>query len=107
MKKEKKKIKDWKIWNWLQETVAGENKAGQAVHGVLDVLPLPNQPLGKLFKAILIGEWQSAKSEIMKAFTLRNFVAVLLTIAYVMGWIKPEDVANFVEVLNQVLTDLS
>jgi len=107
MTKQKKKIKDWKIWNWLQKTVSGENKVGQAVHGVLDVLPLPNQPIGKLLKAILIGEWESAKSEIMKIFTVRNVVAVILTIAYIAGWVTPEDVAKFVDILNQVLTDLS
>lgn len=107
MTKEKKKIKDWKIWNWLQKTVSGENKVGQAVHGVLDILPLPNQPIGKLLKALLLGDKEIFVEKIREVLTVRNVVAILLTIAYIAGWVTPEDVTNFVDVLNQVLTDLS
>jgi hypothetical protein len=39
--------------------------------------------------------------------TVRNVVAILLTVAYIGGIVTPEDVKNFVEVLNQVLQDLS
>lgn len=107
MKKERKKFKETKLWNFLHEAVSGENKVGQAVHGVLDILPLPNQPIGKLLKAILLGDKEIFVEKIREVLTVRNVVAILLTIAYIAGWVTPEDVTNFVDVLNQVLTDLS
>lgn len=107
MKKERKKFKETKFFNFLQEAVAGENKVGQAVHGVLDVLPLPNQPIGKLLKAFLLGDKDIVLQKIHEVMTVRNVVAVLLTVAYIAGWVTPEDVTNFVDVLNQVLQDLS
>lgn len=97
------KLKDRKIVKLIQKTVAGENKLGQIVHGALDILPIPNQPLGKLAKAILNGQWQETKQEIKDAFTLRNVVAIILTVAFVMGWITPEQVEQFMQVLNELL----
>jgi len=97
------KLKDRKIVQVLQATFAGENKVGKIVHGVLDILPIPNQPLGKLIKAILNGEWQQTKEEIKAAFTLRNVVAIILTVAFVMGWITPEQVKQFTEILEGLL----
>lgn len=97
------KLKDRKIVKLIQKTVAGENKLGQIVHGALDILPIPNQPLGKLAKAILNGQWQETKQEIKDAFTLRNVVAIILTVAFVMGWITPEQVEQFTQILNDLL----
>lgn len=97
------KLKDRKIVQVLQATFAGENKVGKIIHGILDILPIPNQPLGKLLKAILNGEWQETKQEIKDAFTLRNVVAIILTVAFVMGWITPEQVEQFMQVLNELL----
>lgn len=97
------KLKDRKIVQVLQATFAGENKVGKIIHGILDILPIPNQPLGKLLKAILNGEWQETKQEIKDAFTLRNVVAIILTVAFVMGWITPEQVEQFTQILNELL----
>lgn len=99
----KKPLKDWKVVQLIQKTVAGENKLGEVIHGALDILPIPNQPLGKLAKAILNGQWQETKNEILEAFTLRNIVAIALTTALIMGWLTPEDIELFMQVLNELL----
>lgn len=102
----KKPIKDWKIVRIISETAEGKNKAGEVLHGALDILPLPNQFLGKAIKAILNGKWQETKSEFLEAFTLRNIVAIALTTALIMGWLSPEDVEKFSQVLQELLTQL-
>ena len=97
------KLKESKIVQCIKKTVAAENKLGQVIHGALDILPIPNQPLGKLAKAILNGQWQETKKEILEAFTLRNIVAIALTTAFIMGWITPEQIELFMQVLNELL----
>jgi hypothetical protein len=99
----KKPIKDWKIVRIISQTAEGKNKAGEVLHGALDILPLPNQFLGKALKAIVAGEWNQTKSEIIEAFTLRNIVAIALTTALIMGWLSPEDIEKFMQVLNELL----
>ena len=100
------KLKDKPFIKALQRTVSGQNKAGEVLHGALDILPLPNQFVGKAFKAILNGQWNETKKELKDAFTLRNIVAILLTTALVMGWITAEEVATFGDTLNSVLETL-
>ncbi len=98
-----KKLKDRKIVRIISEIAEGKNKAGQVLHGALDILPLPNQFIGKALKAIVAGEWNQTKSEIIEAFTLRNIVAIGLTTALIMGWLSPEDIEKFMQVLNELL----
>ena len=80
-----KKLKDSKIVRLISQTAEGKNKAGQVLHGALDILQMPNQFLGKAVKAIIAGEWNQTKNEIKEAFTLRNTVAIALTTAFIMG----------------------
>ena len=101
-----KKLKDLKILELIKTTASGKNKAGEILHGALDVLPLPNQFLGKAVKAILNGKWNETKSELLEAFTLRNVVAIMLTTAFIMGWVSPEQLTNFTEMLNEILGSL-
>ena len=98
-----KKLKDLKILELIKTTASGKNKAGEILHGALDVLPLPNQFLGKAVKAILNGKWNETKSELLEAFTLRNVVAIMLTTAFIMGWVSPDQLTNFTEILNEIL----
>ena len=105
--KNKKKFKETKLFSFLQGAVSGESKVGQAVHGVLDILPIPNQPIGKLLKAVLLGDKGVVIEKLHEVLTVRNVVAILLTVAWISGIVTPEDVQSFVEVLNQVLQDLS
>ncbi len=76
------------------------------LHGALDILPLPNQFLGKAVKAIIAGEWNQTKNEIKEAFTLRNTVAIALTTAFIMGWVTPDQLTQFTEMLNEILGQL-
>tara|TARA_S200002703_G_scaffold131820_1_gene119471 strand:+ start:109 stop:408 length:300 start_codon:yes stop_codon:yes gene_type:complete len=97
------KLKDRKIVQLIRKTVEGKNKAGEVLHGALDILPLPNQFLGKALKAVVAGEWNETKNELLEAFTLRNMVAIGLTTALIMGWLSPEDIEKFMQVLNELL----
>jgi hypothetical protein len=90
------------VFRTVGNTAGGDNKVGEVLHGVLDWLPLPNQPLGKLVKAVLTGNWVEAKTEIGKILTVRNGVALAITIPIVLGWITIEDLKNFVDVFGQV-----
>ena len=102
----KKPIKEWKLVRIISQTAEGKNKAGQVLHGALDILPLPNQFIGKALKAIVAGEWNQTKSELLEAFTLRNIVAIGLTTALIMGWLSAEDVEKFSQVLQELLNGL-
>ena len=101
-----KKLKDRKIVRIISEIAEGKNKAGQVLHGALDILPLPNQFIGKALKAIVAGEWNKTKSELLEAFTLRNTVAIALTTAFIMGWVTPDQLSQFTEMLNEILNSL-
>lgn len=98
-----KKLKEIKIVRIISEIAEGKNKAGQVLHGALDILPLPNQFIGKALKAVVAGEWNQTKNELIEAFTLRNIVAIGLTTALIMGWLSPEDIEKFMQVLNELL----
>jgi len=98
-----KKLKGIKLVRIISQTVEGKNKAGQVLHGALDILPLPNQFIGKALKAVVAGEWNQTKNELIEAFTLRNIVAIGLTTALIMGWLSPEDIEKFMQVLNELL----
>lgn len=100
------KLKDRKIIQLIRKTVEGKNKAGEVLHGALDILPLPNQFLGKAIKAVVAGEWKETKNELLEAFTLRNMVAIGLTTALIMGWLSADDVEKFSQVLQELLNGL-
>lgn len=100
------KLKDRKIIQLIRKTVEGKNKAGEVLHGALDILPLPNQFLGKALKAVVAGEWNETKNELLEAFTLRNMVAIGLTTALIMGWLSADDVEKFSQVLQELLNGL-
>ena len=99
-----KKLKDSKIVRIISQTVEGKNKAGEVLHGALDILPLPNQFIGKALKAVVAGEWNQTKNELLEAFTLRNIVAIMLTTALILGWITADDIEQFMQVLNEILS---
>lgn len=102
----KKPIKEWKLVRIISQTAEGKNKAGQVLHGALDILPLPNQFIGKALKAIVAGEWNQTKRELLEAFSLRNTVAIALTTAFIMGWVTPDQLTQFTEMLNEILNSL-
>jgi len=95
-------FKDWGIVNYIQDVATGDNKVGGVLHGVLDNLPIANEPLGKLVKALISGDWLKAKEEFGKVLTVRHIVSLGVTVSIVMGWITIEDVKNFGEVFSTV-----
>ena len=101
------KLKEKPFIKGLQRTLSGQNKAGEVLHGALDILPLPNQFVGKALKAILNGNADEVKTELKDAFTLRNIVAILLTTALVMGWLTADEVATFGDGLNDVIETIN
>lgn len=93
-----------RIFRTVGNTAGGDNKAGEAIHGVLDLLPIPNQPLGKLIKAIFAGDWNEAKVEVTKLLTVRNVVAVLLTGLIVSGLITIDQVKDAFKVFAEIIS---
>lgn len=96
-----------RILRGVGKTAGGDNKAGEAIHGILDLLPIPNQPIGKLIKAIFAGDWNEAKVEVGKLLTLRNIIALLLTGFILSGLITIEQVKDAVNVFETIVGYLS
>lgn len=94
------------VLNAFRRTLSGENKTGEAVHGVLDLLPIPNQIVAKVFKAL--GKTGHEKAaELKEALTVRNIAALALTIAIVSGWLTVEDITNAVNVFAKIASLLA
>lgn len=87
----------------IGRTAGGKNAAGETLHGILDLLPIPNQPIGKLVEAILSGNWQEAKVHVGNILTIRNGVAFLLTILVLFGVVSYEDIVGFFNILTEIL----
>lgn len=92
-----------KAFKWLKGVITADNKAGEMVHGVLDLLPIPNQVVAKGVKYLLAGQKKEAKEELGKLLSVRNGVALLLCIAYFAGLITLDDVKALLEALGQFL----
>lgn len=101
--KTKKRFTMNKAINWIKDTLAGENKVGELVHGLADLLPIPNQAIAKAVKALLSGDLNEAKAELPNIFTTRNIVALVASVAYLLGWVTLEDIKNLVNALGGVL----
>lgn len=94
------------VLNAFRRTLSGENKTGEAIHGVLDLLPIPNQIVAKVFKAI--GKKGSeAKLELKDALTVRNIAALALTIAIAAGWIGLDQVKQLVNIFAMIVEFLA
>lgn len=87
----------------IGKTAGGSNAAGQTLHGVLDLLPIPNQPIGKLVEAVLARDWEEAKVYVGKIFTLRNGIALALTIAILLDVITYAQIVSFFDILSNIL----
>lgn len=78
-------------------TVSGKNKTGEAIHGVLDLLPIPNQALAKIAGYFAAGDVREAKDELSKLLTIRNVAALLGCIAFLTGLITIDDLSGLIE----------
>jgi len=99
----KKRFSMKKAFNWIKGVVTADNKAGEMVHGVLDLFPIPNQAVAKGVKALLGGKTEEGKKELSKLLTVRNGVALLLCVAYFTGLVTLEDVKALLSALGQFL----
>jgi hypothetical protein len=102
----KTRIRDWGIINALQRTVNGENKTGEFIHGVLDISPIPNEPIGKFLKAIISGNMSVAKAELKKIVTVRHIVSIVAAVLVVSGKLDLETVNAFISVFGDLMESL-
>ena len=89
--------------NWIKGVVTGENKAGETVHGILDLLPIPNQIIAKGFSYLFEGETDKAQSELNKLLTARNGIALIGALLVWFGVVTVEDVRAFIEILGELV----
>lgn len=101
--KPKKRPNMKKAIRWIRDTLSGDNKAGELIHGALDVLPIPNQAIAKAVKALLSGDRQEAKAELPNIFTTRNIVALVASVAYFAGWITLQDLQKLIEAISSFI----
>ena len=83
-----------RVINFVAKTVARQNKIGEGLHGILDLLPVPNQIIAKAFSYISEGEPDKAKDEMKKLLSMRNAVALIAFILFVTGVITMDDVVR-------------
>ena len=92
-----------KVLRWITKTVAGENKAGEAIHGILDLLPIPNQVIAKAASYLTKGNTREARKELNKLLTVRNGIAVLAFLLVVTGILTVDDVRKLLEAIGDFL----
>ena len=85
--------------NWITRTVAGETKVGEGVHGVLDLLPIPNQIFAKAASYFTKGDVRSAKDELRKLLSIRNGIALLAFVLFVTGIITLDDLRELLRAI--------
>lgn len=86
----KRKMK--KAFKWILKTLAGETKLGESIHGFLDLMPIPNQPVAKFFSSLVKDDDFQVKQELNKLFSFRNIVAVILFVLISTGAVTMEEV---------------
>ena len=91
-----------RFFRWIGNTAAGENKTGETIHGILDLLPIPNQIIAKGASYLLKGKTREAREELDKLLTIRNGIALVVSILIITGVINLEQVEVIVEVLSQL-----
>ena len=89
--------------NWITRTVAGETKVGEGIHGVLDLLPIPNQIFAKAASYFTKGNVREAKQELSKLLSVRNGIALVAFILFVTGVISLEDLRSLLEAIGNFI----
>lgn len=95
-----------KFWGALRRTLAGKNKTGQVIHGVVDILPIPN--FLNLYRAIEKEQpdltfWQVVYAILRKGDTVRFLVSIPLSILVVTGYISLDDLSEFWRIVGEIL----
>ena len=89
--------------NWITKTVAGETKVGEGIHGVLDLLPIPNQIFAKAASYFTKGNVRDAKNELRKLLSIRNGIALLAFVLFVTGIITLDDLRELLRAIGDFL----
>ena len=89
--------------NWITKTVAGETKVGEGIHGVLDLLPIPNQIFAKAASYFTKGNVRDAKNELSKLLSIRNGIALLAFVLVVTGIITLDDLRELLRAIGDFL----
>lgn len=98
-----RKMKAKKTINWTLQTIAGENKIGEGLHGILDLFPIPNQIFAKSASYISKGNKKEAKQEMQKLISVRNGISVVAFILFASGVITIKDMVALLEAISSFL----
>ena len=83
-----------KVFRAITNTLAGKNKTGEALHGILDILPISNQPIAKAIAFLQEGDEVKAEEEFKKLLTFRNLIAFIAFILVATGVVSVQDVKD-------------
>jgi hypothetical protein len=102
MKKQSKNIKDRPLYR----TLTGVNKAGKIIHGVLDVVPLPNiHEIVK--KSIKTNPNQSvaeiSKDVLKKIDWVRTLIALIVAAGIIKGWFTADQIQTIIDLIQQFI----
>jgi hypothetical protein len=91
----------------FRRTLTGKNRTGQVVHGIVDILPIPN--FLNLFRSVEAEQpdlnfWGVVLAVIRKGDTIRFLVSIPLSVAILAGWITLDTVKEFWHVVGEILT---
>lgn len=92
-----------RAFKWITRTVAGETRVGEGIHGVLDLLPIPNQIIAKAASYFTEGEPAKAADELKKLLSVRNGIALVAFILFVTGLITLEDLRELLKAIGNFL----
>ena len=92
-----------KAFDYVKKTVAGQNRLGEGIHGVLDLLPIPNQIIAKAVSYFTEGDVYKATDELRKLLSVRNGIALVAFILFVTGLISLEDMRELLKAIGNFL----
>ena len=102
MKKRSKNIKD----RALYRTITGQNKTGKLIHGILDVIPLPNIH-EVLKKSIKTNPNQNIKEISIDVFTkidwIRTLIGLLVAVGIIKGWFTSDQIQTIINLIQQFI----
>lgn len=102
MRKRSKNIKDRPLYR----TLTGANKTGKFIHGVLDVIPLPNiHEIVK--KSIKTNPNQSFKEISKDVFNkidwVRTLIALIVAAGIIKGWFTADQIQTIIDLIQQFI----
>lgn len=102
MKRLRKNIKDRPFYR----TLTGANKTGKLIHGILDVVPLPNiHEIVK--KSIKTNPNQNFKEVAVDVFTkidwIRTLIGLFIALGIIKGWFTADQIQTIIHLIQQFI----